>query len=64
MTSEYLLDATGVTPSTYKRLMEFIVLPVDKREADDRFREMLETKSNQSTSHLLRQAKNELKDEP
>ena len=44
--------------------MEFIVLPVDKREADDRFREMLETKSNQSTSHLLRQAKNELKDDP
>jgi hypothetical protein len=58
ITDEYALDAFGVEPSTLKRLMDFIVLPYDKKEAEERFRSMLENTNSLPTPVVLREAQN------
>lgn len=58
LTDEYALDAVGVDSSTLKRLMDFIVLPYDKKEAEERFRTLLENTSSLPTSLVLKEAQN------
>jgi hypothetical protein len=38
LTDEYSLDANGVTVFTVRRMMEFLELPSDKPEAEEKFR--------------------------
>lgn len=38
LTDDYALDANGVRAETYRKLMEFIDIPIDKQDAEERFR--------------------------
>lgn len=57
MTDDYSLQANGVRAETYRKLMEFIDIPVDKQDAQQRFREMLQNKSSQPLSMIMKEAK-------
>ena len=57
LTDEYTLDANGVTAYTVKRFMEYLDLPEDKLEAEEKFRTLLERTGTKPSSVILKEAR-------
>ena len=54
LTDEYAIDATGVTELTLKKFMEYLDLPDDKPEAEEKFRELLERTGSKPVNRALK----------
>ena len=54
LTDEYTLDANGVTAFTVKRLMEYLDLPEDKLESEEKFRVLLERTGTKPSSVVMK----------